>query len=265
MVLLAIDIGNTNIVVGVFHGGSLTRYWRIATDSRRMPDEYAVTIESLFRMAHIEPHPISGAVIASVVPAVESAISRAIREYWGVEPLVVTTELDLGIRIEYVPMHSVGADRVANAIATIHRHGAPAIVVDFGTATTFDAISADRAYVGGAIAPGLEVSEAALSAATSQLPRVAFQAPPRFIENTTVSSLQSGLMRGYAALVDGLVDGFRGELGDAVVIATGGLAQLIAPLSRTIQHVHLDLTLQGLYLIYEHNVAGVVGPGARQN
>ncbi len=260
--LIAIDIGNTNIVVGAFDGENLLANWRLATNGRSMPDEYAALFDTLFRMAEL-PGTIDGVVVGSVVPGAQATLCEMARRYWRREPLVVSSKLDLGIRVEYSPPQAVGADRIANAVAAIQGYGAPAIVVDFGTATTFDAISREAAYVGGAIAPGLEISQEALFARTAQLPRIPLEAPPAAVGATTVGSLQSGILYGYAGLVDGLVERIRIELGeDSAVIATGGLAGVIAPLSRCIEHVNLDLTLTGLRLLYARNVADACLPRA---
>lgn len=263
--LLAIDIGNTNIVIGVFAGEQLAATWRLATEPSRMPDEYAVYFESLFSLAGFIRRSVDGIIIGGVVPAVQSALVTVSREYFELEPLLVSPSLDLGLEVAYQPPTAVGADRIANALATIHTLGAPAVVVDFGTATTFDAIDADRVYAGGAIAPGLEVAQEGLFRATAQLPRVPLEPPPSPVGDTTITSLQSGILYGYAGLVDGLVERFRQVLGEsAVVVATGGLAPTIAPLTRSIAHVDQDLTLVGLRLLYERNTAHAHHPRVRQ-
>jgi type III pantothenate kinase len=251
--LLAIDIGNTNTVAGAFENDALIDRWRITTDARRMPDEYAALFDTLFRMSGLRPQ-FDGVVIGSVVPGVQAAIAEVVRRYWKIEPLVLSPKLDFGIEVTYTPPQAVGADRVANAAAAIHAYGTPAIVVDFGTATTFDAISRDAVYVGGAIAPGLEISQEALFSRTAQLPRIPLEAPPSAIGTTTLTSLQSGILYGYAGLVDGLVERIRASLGaETIVIATGGLAGILSPLTTTIRHVDPDLTLVGLRLLYERN------------
>jgi type III pantothenate kinase len=252
--LLAIDIGNTNIVAGVFSGDTLVAHWRLETVRRRMPDEYAVLFDSLLRMARVEPSRIGGAIICSVVPSVQETLCQTVRMYWAVDPIVVSLDLDLGIDVCYRPREAVGADRIANAVATIHRYGAPAIVVDFGTATTLDAIDRHATYVGGAIAPGLKISEEALYSHTARLPRVPLEPPGPAVGTSTATSLQSGILYGYAALVDGLVERFRREVGeDAHVIATGGLAEAVVPHTSTVQRTDPDLTLVGLHLLYLRN------------
>lgn len=250
--LLAVDIGNTNIVAGVFQHRLLQTTWRVATDARRTADEYAVLLLSLFELSRVDQTAVDGVVLCSVVPGAQKALIDAIVRCWQLHPLVVTAELNLGLPIDYQPVSAVGADRLANAIGARDMYGCPAIIVDFGTATTFDALSEAGTYLGGAIAPGLEAAEEALISRTAQLPRVAFEVPGHAIGGTTRASLQSGLLYGYAGLVDGLVRRFQQEMqGKARVLATGGLAETIAPLTSAIDHVDMDLTLQGLRLIYE--------------
>lgn len=252
--LLTVDIGNTNIVAGVFSSSALTARWRLTTDPRRTSDEYAVMLQSLFRASDVDDVAIDGAIVASVVPQAGDSIREAIERYWHLEPTMLAHGLDFGIEIQYSPVTAVGADRIANAVAAIHSYGCPAIVVDFGTATTFDAISDRGVYLGGAIAPGLEIAEEALVAKTAQLPRIRFEPPSAAIGTSTSTSLQSGILFGYAGLVDGLVDRLRFELGPSVhVVATGGLSTVVSPLCRTVQHVDVDLTLIGLRLVYERN------------
>jgi type III pantothenate kinase len=265
--LLAIDVGNTNIVAGVFDDADkLAATWRLSTDVRRMPDEYTVLLRSLFEIAGIAPRDLHGAAICSVVPSVQTMLCESLLKAWGIEALILSTELDLGIEIRYSPVKSVGPDRIANAVATIEYYGSPAVVVDFGTATTFDAISRDCAYVGGAIAPGLEVSEEALVVHTAKLPRVPLVPPEFSIGRNTTESLQSGLLFGYGGLVDGLVDRLRRELGDGTrVIATGGLADTVQPCTRSIETIDLDLTLRGLQLLFQRNRGDAHRAGLRQD
>lgn len=252
--LLAVDIGNTNIVVGVFVGDRILAQWRLSTRADRMPDEYAVELASLFSLANLDRSRIRGVVVASVVPAAEAAFREAARILLHVEPLVVTPALDVGIPIAYRPPDAVAPDRVANAVAAIHRYGKPAIVVDFGTGTNFDVVDAEGTFVGGAIAPGMEISLEALVAHASRLGQIPLHAPPSAIGTSTAESLQSGVIFGYAGLVDGLVDRMRADLeGDPVVIATGGLAGLIAPQTRSVQHIDVGLTLVGLSILYARN------------
>lgn len=252
--LLVLDVGNTNIVAGVFVDDALIARWRLTTEARRTADEYVVLLRSLFQAATIDLDRLSGVIIASVVPAALQTLYQAVEQYWHIEAMTVSQELDLGIQVCYNPPTAVGADRLANAIAAIDMYGTPAIVVDFGTATTFDVISAGGEYLGGAIAPGLEISEDALLSRTAQLPRVSLQPPSSAIGTSTITSLQSGILFGYAALVDGMVHRISVELGgDVKVIATGGLATTVSPLSPSVQHIDVDLTLVGLRIIYERN------------
>lgn len=252
--LLAVDIGNTNIVAGVYEGEVLVAQWRLATDVHRMPDEYGALALSLFRLSGVNPGKIGGAVVAGVVPEAQTAVLEAIERFLGVRPLIVSAHLDLGIPVRYSPPGAVGADRLANAVAAVAGYGAPAVVVDFGTGTNFDVVDPGGAYAGGAIAPGLEVSMAALFSHTAQLPHVPLLAPEQAIGTSTIAALQSGIVYGYAGLVDGLVGRLSRELGHGVhVIATGGLASVIAPHAASVTHIDLDLTLAGLKLIYERN------------
>jgi type III pantothenate kinase len=252
--LLAIDIGNTNIVAGIFHDTTLLARWRLATDIRRTSDEYAIQLSSLFRVSNLDPGNVSAAFVASVVPDAQETVQRAMRQYWNIDPLSFSHSLNLGIEIAYQPATAVGADRIANAVAAIDQYGCPAIVVDFGTATTFDAVSRDGVYLGGAIAPGLEISEDALLCRTTQLPRARLLPPEGAIGTSTETSLRSGILFGYAGLVDGLVGRIALELGpDVNVISTGGLAETISALCERVQHVNQDLTLHGLRLLHERN------------
>ncbi|GAC1335277.1 MAG: type III pantothenate kinase [Chloroflexota bacterium] len=252
--LFAINIGNTNTTAAIFRDESPPLKKRVRTLPDRTPDEYAVLFDSLLRLDGINPRDISSMIVCSVVPRAQDALCRAAIEYWHLPPLVVTHQLDFGLELRYAHPERLGVDRLVNAAAAVHLVGCPAIVVDLGTATTVDAVTSDGAFAGGAIAPGLEVSERALFERTAQLPRVPLVAPGRYIGGDTVGSLQSGLLYGYAGLVDGLVDGFRAELGDrARVVATGGLATTVGPHARTIERCEPDLTLEGLRLIFERN------------
>jgi type III pantothenate kinase len=252
--LLALDIGNTNVVAGMFSGETLIARWRLTTEARRTSDEYAVLLQSLFRASQVDGDVLDDVIIASVVPVAQETLRESLEQYWHVEPMIASHHLDFGIPVRYDPSTAVGADRIANAVAAIAGYGTPAVVVDFGTATTFDVISSEGEYLGGAIAPGLEISQDALLARTAQLPHFSLQPPPTAIGTSTVTSLQSGTLFGYAGLVDGLVERIAGELGGHVhVIATGGLAATVSPLSTKVEHVDVDLTLVGLRLIHERN------------
>jgi len=252
--LLAIDIGNTNIVLGLYEGKRLAAQWRIATDHARMPDEYAMLLFDLFARSGQDPDSVQGIVLASVVPPLTGTFVEVSERYFGQRPLVVDAGVRTGVRIRYDSPRDVGADRVVNAVAAFRIYGGPACVVDFGTATTFDAISAEGDYLGGAIAPGLRMAAEALFARTAKLPRIDIARPPRAIGTNTVHAMQSGLLFGYVGLVEGMVARFREELGpDMRVIATGGLAPLIAAETDVIEVVDQELTLKGLRMIWEMN------------
>ena len=251
--LLAIDVGNTNTTLAVFDGDIMTADWRIKTDSRRTEDEYGVLFEGLFKLNGLAFDCIDGVAISSVVPAAVSPLTKFAKTRLRVEnPFILRASEDAGIEVRYSPKTDVGADRIANAVAAHALYGGPVIVVDFGTATTFDAVGADGTYLGGAIAPGIEISVEALVARTAQLRRVQYIRPKSAVAATTVESLQSGIIFGFAGQVDGIVEKFREEIGnDARVIATGGLADLVASESKTIEEVNPLLTLQGLRLVYQ--------------
>jgi len=252
--LLAIDIGNTNIVMGLYGGERLVAQWRVATDHHRMPDEYAMLLFNLFASAGQAPDSVVGVVLASVVPPLTGTFVELSERYLGQRPLIVDAGVRTGVRIHYDTPRDVGADRVVNAVATYRLYGGPACVVDFGTATTFDAISAEGDYLGGAIAPGMLMAAEALYVRTAKLRRIDVARPPRVIGTNTVHSMQSGLLFGYVGLVEGMVARFREELGpDMRVIATGGLAHLIAAETEAIEVVDKELTLKGLRFIWEMN------------
>jgi type III pantothenate kinase len=238
--LLTIDIGNTNITLGLYEGKELGPRWRLATAYDHMPDEYGLQLV--------------GICLASVVPPLTSKITEACRRYLNKEPLVVDAGVKTGVRVRYEDPRAVGADRIADAVAVLHLYGTPACVVDFGTATTFDAIAKNGDYLGGAIAPGIGIAAEALFQRTAKLPRVDLQKPPSVIGRNTVHSMQSGLLYGYVGLVEGMVARFRQELGaDMKVIATGGLADIVAQETEVIQIVAPWLTLDGLQMIWEMN------------
>ncbi len=252
--LLCIDIGNTNIVLGTYEGESLVHHWRIATGRERMADEYGALLLMLLEQAGHRPSEIQDAVMASVVPPLTGQFVELCRRYLGVEPLVVDAGVRTGVRVRVDNPREVGADRIVNAAAAFRRYGGPACVVDFGTATTFDAISEEGDYLGGAIAPGIAVAAAALTERTARLPRVELVAPPQAIGRNTVHSMQSGLIFGYVGLVEGMVARFRKELGPRMrVIATGGLAELLARETDVFHAVDPWLTLEGLRLIHGMN------------
>ena len=252
--LLAIDIGNTNIAFGLYEGDVLGSHWRIRTIHDKMPDEYGILMDQLFRHQGCRPEQVTGVAIASVVPPLTPVFEQACRSYLGQESLVVDATVETGVRIRYDNPHEVGADRVVDAAAVRALYSVPACVVDFGTATTFDAVSAEGDYLGGAIAPGIGISARALFERTAKLPRVELTRPPSAIGRNTVHSIQSGLLFGYVGLVEGMVARFKAELGaETRVIATGGLAEVIARETDIIDMVDPWLTLHGLRIIYELN------------
>jgi type III pantothenate kinase len=253
--LLALDIGNTNIVAGVFDGGTLRHGWRLSTLRQRTADEMGIWVLQLFHHGRLDPGDVDGVVLASVVPTLTRPTVEMSRRYFGRDPLVVDGKTDTGMPVLYDAPSEVGADRIVNGVAAYERYGRaerrPLIVVDFGTATTFDAISANGEYLGGVICPGVNISADALFQRAAQLPRVEVRRPDHVIGRTTVGSMQSGLFYGYVGLIDGIVARMRTELGARTgCVATGGLAELIAPETPAIDVVDSDLTLHGLHLIW---------------
>lgn len=253
--LFVIDIGNTNIVMGVYQGNNLKYYWRISTDTNKTSDELGILLSQLFEYKEVSFKNISAVVISSVVPTIMSAMETMCEEYIKVKPLIIGPGIKTGLVIKFDNPKEVGADRIVNAVAAIEKYGAPAIVVDFGTATTFDAISSEKAYVGGAITPGIGISMDALFSKAAKLPRVELQKPDSVIGKTTVKGMQAGIIYGYIGQVDGIVSRMKRELGgSAVAVATGGLAGFIAPYCDTINHNDPYLTLEGLKIIYKRNL-----------
>lgn len=253
--LLVIDIGNTNITFGLYEGDKLGPSWRIRTILDRMPDEYGILLDQLFRHRRMKPEDVDGIAMASVVPPLTQVFVQVCREYVGQEPLVVDAGVKTGVKVRYDSPREVGADRVVDAAAVRVLYSTPACVVDFGTATTFDAVSAEGEYLGGAIAPGIGIAAQALFEKTSKLPRVELVRPPSVIGRNTPHSIQSGLLYGYVGLVEGMVARFRAELGPKMmVIGTGGLASLIAVETNVIDVVDPWLTLAGLRIIWELNL-----------
>ncbi len=251
--LCAIDVGNTQTAIGLFEESRLEHNWRVTTAEEATTDELRVELADLLALEGRQLDQIDAMIVSSVVPDYTRAL-RAVAERQSFDCLVVGPDLELGLSIEYDPPTDVGADRIVNAVAAIARFGAPAIVVDFGTATTFDAISREGAYAGGVIAPGVEISAHALFSAAARLSRVELQAPEKMIGRSTTTSVQSGILYGQAGMVDSLVVRMKSELGGSPeVISTGGLAGLMSPLCETILHYEPFLTLQGLELIYRRN------------
>jgi type III pantothenate kinase len=252
--LLTIDVGNTNLTLGLYDGDHLGRHWRLATDHARMPDEYGLQFLGLLENAGCTKEAINGVALASVVPALTMRVVQACNEYLGQEPLIVDTGVKTGIKIRYEDPKAVGADRVCDAVAVKHLYGGPACVIDFGTATTFNALTRDAEYLGGAITAGINLAAEALSTHAAKLPNIDLQRPPSVIGRNTVHAMQSGLLFGYVSMVEGMVTRFRNELGqDMKVIATGGLVEIVAKETDVIQHIAPWLTLDGLRLIWELN------------
>jgi type III pantothenate kinase len=252
--LLTIDVGNTNITLGVYEEERLAAHWRIATVHERMPDEYGLILLGLFEHSRAPVTKIDGVAVASVVPALTHTFREVSQDYLGQEALVVDAGVKTGVRVRVDNPREVGADRVVNCAAVHHKYGGPACVVDFGTATTFDAVSREGDYLGGAIAPGIGIAAEALFARGARLYRVEIAPPPRAVGNNSMLAMQSGIFFGYVGLVEGLVTRFRRELGDEMkVIATGGLAESVAAESSLVQYVDPWLTLDGLRLIWGMN------------
>ncbi len=256
--LLAIDVGNTNIVLGVFDGASLVQSWRLQTLRERTADELGLLVDGLFAHSRIERVQIRGVIIGSVVPPLTGTMGAMAQRYFGVTALIVEPGVNTSMPILYENPAEVGADRIVNAIAAWDRFGTsgarPLIVLDFGTATTLDAISAKGEYLGGAICPGVQISADALFQRAARLPRIDVRKPARIVGRTTVGAMESGLFYGYVGMVEGLLRRMGDEMGgNALCIATGGLAPVIAPETPLIQYVDPDLTLHGLRIVWERN------------
>ena len=252
--LLVVDVGNTNIVLGIYLGDELVRSWRLSTARDRTADEYGILAKEL--IAGTATIPLDGAIVGSVVPPLNGTISQMIKHYFGVEPLFVEPGVKTGIAIHVDNPQDVGADRIINCVAAFERWGGPTVIVDFGTATTFDLVTASAEYVGGVIAPGLNISAEALFARAARLPRVDVRRPPTVIGTNTVVNMQSGIYFGYLGLVDGILARIKDEVPDLKrVVATGGLASLFEDDSEHIDEVDAELTLKGLKIIFDRNRA----------
>lgn len=256
--IFVFDIGNTNTVLGVFKEDKLTYEWRIKTDRYKTADEFAVLIKSLFDFRGIPFSAIEGIIISSVVPPIMAALEDMCRTYFGKEPFVIGKEsVATSLKMEYPYPKEIGADRIVNAVGAIEIYGAPLIIIDFGTATTFCYVDENRAYYGGIIAPGIKISMDALYSKASKLPKIELAEPESVIGSSTVEAMQSGVYYGYIGQVDGIVAKIKRQMGGAPkVIATGGLARMIAGGSESIEHIEEHLTLKGLYLIYQRNNKG---------
>lgn len=252
--ILVVDVGNTNIVLGIYQQKTLLHHWRLGTNRSSTTDEYGIMVHNLFNHAGISVDQIDGVIVSSVVPPLMFALESLCTKYLKRTPLIVGPGIKTGLNIRYENPKEVGADRIVNAVAAIELYEAPCIVVDFGTATTFDYIDENGQYIGGAVAPGIGISTEALYQRAAKLPRIELVKPKSVVGRNTVSSMQAGIIYGFAGQVDGIVERIRQEYrNEAKVIATGGLAEMIAGESKTIETVNPLLTLEGLRIIYERN------------
>lgn len=254
--ILVMDVGNTNIVLGVYGEERLLHHWRLETDRNKTEDEFGMQIKMLLNDVGLKFEEIDGIIMSSVVPPIMFSLERMCQKYFQLKPLVVGPGVKTGLNIKYENPREVGADRIVNAVAAIHEYGAPLVIVDFGTATTYCYIDEREQYMGGAIAPGIGISTEALYNRASKLPRIEIARPPSVVGKNTVSAMQAGIVYGYIGQVEGIIARMKAQSkGMPTVIATGGMASLIAAESPAVDHVDPFLTLKGLYLIYKRNQA----------
>ncbi|RDI38429.1 pantothenate kinase [Falsibacillus pallidus] len=254
MLIFVLDVGNTNIVLGVYDQEELKYHWRVETNRHKTEDEYGMVIKTLLEHVGLSFQAFDGIIISSVVPPIMFSLERMCHKYFQIKPLIVGPGIKTGLNIKYDNPREVGADRIVNAVAGIHEYGSPLIIVDFGTATTYCYINEDKQYMGGAIAPGISISTEALYSKAAKLPRIEIARPDDIIGKNTVSAMQSGILYGYVGQVEGIVNRMKAQSSkEPTVIATGGLATLIDKESKVIDVVDPFLTLKGLRLIYKRN------------
>ena len=258
--ILTLDIGNTNIKTALFEGEDMVKYWRVSTNRMYSSDEYGILFMNLFQHEKVDPAQVEGIVISSVVPTINFTIEHMCQNYFGMSPMLVAPGIKTGINIRYENPRELGSDRIANAVAAYAEYGGPCIFIDFGTATTFGVVDEGGAFLGGCICPGIKLASEALVSGTAKLPRFALTKPESIIGRTTLTNLQAGMYYGYAGLVSNIVHQIKQELGrDAKVIATGGMAVMVAEEAKVIDKLDGLLTLKGLRIIYERNKEGCVG------